>query len=136
VTEKKLSRKQKKLLKKKTSIFWAISKSGKVYPIGSPFDFTITYKTPLKTLKKWARIAASNFDSKWIDLTVVRDIEISTIFLGMNHNFLSNGPPLLFETMIFGGEFDSCQWRYATIKQARRGHRRCVRMVKESINGK
>ena len=28
---------------------------------------------------------------------------ISTVFLGIDHNFNLEGPPLLFETMIFGG---------------------------------
>jgi len=36
------------------------------------------------------------------------------------------GPPILFETMIFGGEHDMWQDRYATIEQARRGHQRVV----------
>lgn len=29
---------------------------------------------------------------------------ISTVFLGINHNFWGEGPPLLFETMVFKGE--------------------------------
>ena len=34
---------------------------------------------------------------------VVREVKISTVFLGMDHNYLHQGSPLLFETMTFGG---------------------------------
>ncbi len=33
----------------------------------------------------------------------ISGITISTVFLGIDHNFLPTGSPLLFETMIFGG---------------------------------
>ena len=33
---------------------------------------------------------------------VVGDYEVSTVFLGMNHNWHDEGPPLLWETMVFG----------------------------------
>jgi hypothetical protein len=33
---------------------------------------------------------------------------VSTVFLGTNHSF-GFEPPLLFETMIFGGRFDDYQ---------------------------
>ena len=33
-------------------------------------------------------------------------ILISTVFLGLDHSFSENGPPLLFETMIFGGHWE------------------------------
>jgi len=32
---------------------------------------------------------------------------VSTIFLGLDHQF-GDGPPLLYETMVFGGKYD--QW--------------------------
>ena len=62
--------------------------------------------------------------------TVVDDIvEVSTVFLGLNHNY-GEGPPILFETMIFGGEHDGEQWRYATKAKAAEGHERIVKMLK------
>lgn len=56
------------------------------------------------------------------------NIKISTVFLGLDHNF-SGGPPVLFETMVFGGEFDEACQRYVTIEEARKGHARWVRKV-------
>jgi hypothetical protein len=35
----------------------------------------------------------------------VGNSEISTVFLGLDHSF-GRGAPLLFETMVFGGELD------------------------------
>jgi len=48
---------------------------------------------------------------------------VSTVFLGLNHNY-GDGPPLLFETMICGpdGAWQDYQMRYATLESARAGH--------------
>lgn len=50
------------------------------------------------------------------------EIHISTVFLGINHNFTGEGPPIVFESMIFGGVFDRQQRRYATWEEAEQGH--------------
>jgi hypothetical protein len=55
---------------------------------------------------------------------------VSTVFLALDHNHFADGPPLIFETMIFGGEYDQHQWRYSTVKQAREGHRQVVAALK------
>lgn len=55
-------------------------------------------------------------------------VRISTIFLGLDHRF-GSGPPLLFETMIFGGKFDQEQWRYSTWDEAERCHRNAVEKI-------
>jgi hypothetical protein len=50
---------------------------------------------------------------------------ISTVFLGLDHNFSQDGPPLLFETMVFPekGNFEDldCK-RYSTWEEAEKGH--------------
>ena len=51
---------------------------------------------------------------------------ISTVFLGIDHSFTRIGPPVLWETMIFGGRLDEEQWRYTSEAEAIRGHRRVV----------
>ena len=48
-------------------------------------------------------------------------IEVSTVWLGRDHQY-GDGPPLIFETMIFGGEHDEYQWRYSTRAGAEAGH--------------
>lgn len=51
----------------------------------------------------------------------VNGVRVSTVFLGLDHSW-GSGPPILFETMIFGGWFDGWQRRYATWDQAETGH--------------
>ena len=70
---------------------------------------------------------------------------VSTVFLGLNHNFLSKGKPILFETMVFtpkrkrkifgrkmkmmiGDELD--QNRYHTWAESERGHKKMVKRWK------
>lgn len=57
------------------------------------------------------------------------DIEISTVFLGLNHNY-GAGIPILFETMVFGGILDGELERYATWEEAEEGHKRWVEKVR------
>lgn len=49
------------------------------------------------------------------------DVSVSTVFLGIDHNF-GSGAPLLFETMVFGGDHDEEMDRYTTWEQAEAGH--------------
>lgn len=57
------------------------------------------------------------------DDTVAGDVRVSTVFLGLDHQFDDDGPPLLFETMIFGGKHDGYQERYSTWEEAEAGHK-------------
>jgi hypothetical protein len=61
----------------------------------------------------------------------VSDSRISTVFIGLDHNF-GLGPPLLFETMVFGGPLDQECERYSTLEGARRGHEEMVQRVKSA----
>lgn len=56
-------------------------------------------------------------------------VMISTVFLGIDHSFLSDSDPILFETMIFGGEFDGYQERYSTWEQAEEGHKKLIELI-------
>jgi hypothetical protein len=62
-----------------------------------------------------------------VALTKVYDgCEVSTVFLGLNHAWGDRDPPLLFESMVFGGPFSDDQERYATWAEAEAGHARLV----------
>ena len=52
------------------------------------------------------------------------DVHISAVFLVIDHAW--DGPPDLFETMIFGGPHSDTQWRYHTWDEAAAGHARIV----------
>lgn len=60
---------------------------------------------------------------------VINDARISTKFLGIDHRW-SEGPPVLFETMIFGGEHDGYQERCSTWKQAEAEHEKACALVR------
>lgn len=49
---------------------------------------------------------------------------ISTVWLGLDHNFAVHGPPLIFETMVFGQRDwkDLDMRRYSTLAEAKGGH--------------
>jgi len=53
-------------------------------------------------------------------------ISVSTVFLGLNHNW-GEGEPLIFETMIFGGPHNEDQQRYSTWEEAEIGHKKMCR---------
>lgn len=58
-------------------------------------------------------------------------VRISTVFLGMDHSW-SNKPghePVLWETMIFGGEYDQYQERYTSHHDALEGHQKALQLV-------
>jgi hypothetical protein len=46
---------------------------------------------------------------------------VSTVHLGLDYGF-GDGPPVIFETMIFGGPMDQTIERYTTEALAREGH--------------
>jgi hypothetical protein len=54
---------------------------------------------------------------------------VSTVFLGLNHSFTDDGPPLIFESMSFEGD----QERYSTWEEAEAGHKRMVRRVRRAL---
>jgi len=71
--------------------------------------------------KGWKRVAEDYIDNK-------DRIHVSTVFLGLDHSF-GEGPPLLFETMIFGGPEDGYQDRYSTWDEAIEGHKKAVEIA-------
>lgn len=70
--------------------------------------------------------------------TTVGEYEISTVFLGLDHNFFGNGPPILYETMIFAASDDATDemWRYATREQALAHHQKLVVAMRRTEHAK
>ena len=54
---------------------------------------------------KWAK-CFETADRKVAE-TEIDKLRVSTVFLGLNHNF-GEGPPILWETMVFGPVQDAC----------------------------
>lgn len=68
----------------------------------------------------------------------VGPLRVSTVFLGLDHNYAPDGDPLLFETMVFGGsalhESDEiyCD-RCSTWGEAERMHSKAVAWARERL---
>lgn len=82
-------------------------------------------------LFKWGR---------WLqtaDRAVAKDthgeVDVSTVFLGLDHSF-GQGPPVLWETMVFGGPLDGEQRRYTSEGEAKAGHAELLAAVKEQAS--
>jgi hypothetical protein len=63
---------------------------------------------------------------------VIGEVRVSTVFLGIDHAW--EGPPLLFETMVFGGPLDEEMERYSTWEEAERGHAVMARRVLAALD--
>lgn len=69
---------------------------------------------------------------KRVEFTELPDqaAEVSTVWLGLDHRYAGDGPPLIFESMVFGGGLDQFCRRYSTEEQARAGHEDVIARVK------
>lgn len=56
-----------------------------------------------------------------VAFTKTNNGDVSTVFLGLNHAW-GGGPPLIYETMVFGGDQNEEIDRYSTREQALAGH--------------
>jgi hypothetical protein len=62
-----------------------------------------------------------------VDLTeLAPGISVSTVFLGIDHNWSGKGRPVLFETMTFDDYGGGDCWRWSTWDEAIAGHARAV----------
>jgi hypothetical protein len=57
-------------------------------------------------------------------------VRVSTVFLGLDHN-RGDGPPVLWETLVFGGELDGEMQRYSSLADALAGHQAMCERVKQ-----
>jgi hypothetical protein len=84
--------------------------------------FILVDRKPVAThLMAWAEWLQKSQVERIVAQTGMGDITVSTVFIGLNHNMAEN-PPLIFETMIFGGELDGYTKRTSTWEQAETAH--------------
>lgn len=72
--------------------------------------------------RTWAAWLETHPVERVVDRTLVGDVEVSTVFLGLDCDLSGNGPPLVYETRIFGGAHDRAMDRYPTRDEAVAGH--------------
>ena len=85
--------------------------------------------TDLMTWAHWIE----KFDNRVVKQDHIGEVSVSTVFLGIDHNFVDEGPPILWETMVFGGKFDHYLERCSGNKeQAEAQHDKMVAYVKNN----
>jgi hypothetical protein len=87
---------------------------------------------PVDDVRVWAKMMETDGGKGRI---VAQDelpggVRVSTVFLGLDQRFDGGGLPILFETMVFGGEYDQGQWRYSTWDEAVAGHAEALKLAK------
>lgn len=83
------------------------------------------------SLIEWSQQQNQMFkdNSKHLALNNVGHYSISTVWLGINHNFHFKGRALLFETMVFDKDDSIYTDRYSTWDEAIEGHKKAVQWV-------
>jgi len=83
------------------------------------------------TMEEWFRDLSKpdRFVGQW----TFDDVYVSTVFLGINHRWFGDGPPLVFETMVFGGPMDRHMERTSTWAEAEQTHERVCRDVTRTV---
>lgn len=87
----------------------------------------------LVDMMQWAKWLQNR--DRHVGKDTIAGYEISTVFLGIDHNFGGQGPPVLWETMVFGDgnldmDMDRCS---GTWEQAEEMHRRMCKTVREAL---
>lgn len=79
-------------------------------------------KLPVRCdLYEWAKFF-EDIENRCVAQDTIGEARISTVFLGINHNYSTEGRPVLFETMRFIGNEIVSMRRYATYEEAEDGH--------------
>lgn len=99
----------------------------------NPYEVTLEEyiaHDPLYSKRERYTIGRDTFDN---------DVLVSTVFLGIDHNYAGmSDEPLLFETMILGGDYDGYQIRCSDWDKAVQIHKETVQLIntKTNDNGK
>jgi hypothetical protein len=82
-------------------------------------------------VRTWAAWLEGSEKRRRVAFDEIGPVHISTVFLGLDHRFSGEGPPIIFETMIFGGEHNDYQDRCSTYEQALKMHADALALVKK-----
>ena len=78
-----------------------------------------------------------NISNRCVGYTeITSEVCVSTIFIGMDHRLLGDGPPIVFETLVMGGPLDGDGQRYSSWDDAEIGHRTYVRKTRAAMGQK
>lgn len=80
-------------------------------------------------------IGADGSRTDGVDPKLAWRLFVSTVFLGMDHGMTFEGPPVLWETLVFRGSLaiDRSMLRYSSRADAEAGHEATVRYVQDAM---
>jgi hypothetical protein len=86
---------------------------------------------PIDSFLKWAELISQDTEQR-VARTTIGPYQVSTVWMGIDHNYFCPGPPLIFETAIFTADrsMPYCQ-RHATLESAQEGHNGAVRVAEQ-----
>ena len=79
------------------------------------------------SLMEW-RVFFKDASKRRIAEDFIRSQRVSSVFIGLDHGFSMRGPPIVFETMIFGGPHDGWQVRSSSREGILDHHKVAVKM--------
>lgn len=83
----------------------------------------------LKTFMEWF----SDISNRKLASYEFENVKVSTVFLGLDHNWSGGGLPILWETVIFGGSNDGYLDRTTSKEEAMAAHKKAIEMVKRGF---
>jgi hypothetical protein len=78
------------------------------------------------TMGEWAELFEDKSYQVIVQTWTIGGAWVSTVWLGLDHGFGRDGPPIIFETMVWHDGNDTAQDRYSTEPEAIAGHERIV----------
>jgi hypothetical protein len=103
-------------------------------------------------LKRWSELFCDDEYRFLVETELFDGTWVSTIWMGLDHNFFGDGPPLIFETMVFPRKGPSVSaaelatnpeagahwrdqecYRYSTETEARANHDQVVAKITEAL---
>ena len=93
------------------------------------------------SLLEWVAWFERCFSERIVAQDHVCTVFVSTVFLGVDHNFVDDGPPILFETMVFDAPDGDVRWdgqrmwRFPTWEAAEQWHKAVVNQLRRRAGG-
>jgi len=90
---------------------------------------------PCSSIYKWAAWLETHLTDRIVAQTEFNDVLVSTVFLGIDHNFYKKEKPILFETLVFNDSWNDYMQilpRYTTWEEAEKGHQEMVEKIKKN----
>lgn len=88
------------------------------------------------SLRQWAERFEDDLAYKHVRMSMVGEVEVSTVWIGLPQAGSTPERPLIFESMVFGGELDGYAWRWSTLEEAEAGHDQVLAEVREHVEAR